>query len=116
MDTRRAPIVSARSERIGPKLVVLRWKTPRPGSNSYVKPEAGGGSGSDTIWLVSAVPNCENSLSKPLLKWLECVAPLGSGTLLFTTRPLGPYRSLKIRHSSVTCTATLIGSCADAGH
>ena len=55
-----------------------------------MNPDAGGGSGSETIWLVSAVPNCENSLSNPLLKWLECVAPLASGTLLFTTSPFGP--------------------------
>jgi hypothetical protein len=81
-----------------------------------VKPDAGGGSGNETIWLVSAVPNCENSLSKPLLKWLEWVAPLASGVKLFTTNPLGPYSSVKMCESSVTRTDMLIGSCACAGY
>ena len=42
-DTWRAPIVSARSTRIGPKLCVVRSKTPVLGSRRYVKPDAGDG-------------------------------------------------------------------------
>ena len=45
IENRRAPIVSARSARIGPKLWVVRWKTPSEGSNSKVKPPPGDGSG-----------------------------------------------------------------------
>src|SRR5262245_33299552 len=56
-DTRLAPIVSQRSARIGPKLCVVRWNTPRLESNWYVNPDAGDGSGAVTIWLTSAVPN-----------------------------------------------------------
>ena len=84
------PIVSDRSARIGPKLWVERLKTPRAGSSSYVKPEAGEGSGTDASWLAREMLNCVNSAWKALLKWAECVLPSGSSASLFTIRPRDP--------------------------
>ena len=52
---RPRPIVSPRSARIGPKLVVERTNVPVEGSNLYVKPEAGDGTGMAVRWLARAM-------------------------------------------------------------
>src|SRR5262245_52155179 len=77
-ENRPRPIVSARSVRIGPKLCDVRTNVPVDGSNRYVKPEAGDGSGRLASWLASATSNCSKFDWKALLKWPECVEPSGS--------------------------------------
>ncbi len=83
-------MVSARSVRIGPKLCVVRWNTPRVESKRYVKPEAGEGSGTLTICPTSAVLNWLKSAWKSLLKCAECGCSPGSVASLSTMRPFGP--------------------------
>ena len=84
------PTVSARSARIGPKLLVDRVNRPSPGSRVYVKPEAGVGMGRPVSWLAMATLNCVNSAWNALLKCAEWVCPLGRRASLSTTSPVGP--------------------------
>jgi hypothetical protein len=107
------PIVSALSARMGPKLWVERLKTPSAGSSSYVKPEAGDGSGTEASWLAREMLNWVNSAWKALLKWAECVLPSGSSASLFTMRPLGPYR-LGMRNASFPSWALTMAGLASA--
>ena len=67
-DTRLAPIVSARSARIGPKLCVVRWKTPSERIELIGEAAAGDGSGTLTSWLTSAVLNWLKLNWKSLVK------------------------------------------------
>src|SRR6476660_2225703 len=86
-------MVSARSERIGPKLWLVLINVPVVASNRYVKPDAGDGSGRLVSWRASATLNCVKFDWNALLKCAECVDPSGSTASLSTTRPLGPNRS-----------------------
>jgi hypothetical protein len=77
---------------MGPKLSVVRRKVPSEASKVYVNPPAGEGSGTEVSWLARAVLNCVKLDWNALLKWPECVSPVGRRASLSTTRPVGPKR------------------------
>src|SRR6478752_4199825 len=90
---------------MGPKLCDVRTNVPVDGSNRYVKPEAGDGSGRLASCVASATSNCSKFDWKALLKCPECVEPSGRTASLSTTRPFGPNRSSK------TCESVATGCC-----